>query len=165
MEVEQAPRSRPASAASPAGAASAAPVAAQVFTEGLGYLRGTGSSGELRMAAVRLLQASEMGLAIADMYCALLYFCGVGVTRSLPSAIDHAARYLVAEPFGPFASAARGLAVGSLSAEHARRLLFDGASRCAPVRCARPRRVPRSAIAAGIGAVIAVAAAAAAFLG
>ena len=103
--------------------------AGQVFIQGLGYLHGAEGVQDFDMAAARLHQAAEMGLAAAHMYCALLHYCGVGAARSLPRAVEHVVRYLVAEPSGTFALVARDLAAGSLGADNARRLLFDGGSR------------------------------------
>ena len=107
------------------------------------------------MAAARLHEAADLGLATADVYCALLHYCGIGASPSLPCAIDHVARYLVAEPSGPFASVARDLAVGSLGVENARRLLFDSGARPTPGWRAWMKRLPRGAMAADIGARVA----------
>jgi hypothetical protein len=147
-------------------AASERPLPNQVFSEGMGYLRGTSGAQDFGMAAARLLDASDLGHKVAHFYCGLLYFCGVGVTRNAQTASEYATRYLEADPAGPFVDAARGLADGSLGTENAKRILLKGPATPKKAGPAQPpaRGIPKAALIGGAAAVVAIGAAAVVFV-
>jgi hypothetical protein len=124
----------------------------------MAYLRGTSGTQDFGMAAARLLDASDLGHRVAHFYCALLYFCGVGVTRNLQSAGEYAGRYIDADPSGPFVEAARELEAGSLGTENAKRILMKGPATPKKASAApQPARgLPKAAIIGAAAAVVAI---------
>lgn len=97
----------------------------EMFKEGLALLRGMGVQQDFAMASARLLDAADLQHPAASFFCALLYFCGVGVSRNTEFATDYAERYLDADPEGAFKVAAKDIIDGTLSTENAKKLLLE----------------------------------------
>ncbi len=104
----------------------------ETFKEGLALLRGMGVQQDFAMASARLLDAADLQHPTAFYFCALLYFCGVGVSRNTQFATDYAERYLEADPEGAFRVSAKDIIDGTLSAENAKKLLMEKPSRPKP---------------------------------
>lgn len=102
------------------------PAAVALFKEGLGFLRDADAgSQDFGLAAARLLDAADLRHPGALFFCALLYYCGVGVSRNTTTAADYAGQYLEQQSSGIFAEACKALRDGSLGTENARNLLFQ----------------------------------------
>lgn len=136
------------------GAERAGPPSAQaLFAQGVALLRGAGGKQDFGLAAARLLDASDLNHPYAHLYCALLYFCGEGVSRNVATAQEYASRYLEADARGRFAAEAKGLLDGSLGTAKARKLLLEKPA-AAAAQSGAQRRSPVLALAIGIPAVV-----------
>lgn len=105
----------------------------EMFKEGLALLRGMGVQQDFAMASARLLDAADLHHPTAFYFCALLYFCGVGVSRNTQFASDYAQRYLEADPEGAFGVAAKDIIDGTLGTENAKKLLLEKPSVSKPI--------------------------------
>lgn len=101
------------------------PLAEQAYTEGLSYLRQSGIPQDLGMAAAKLLDASDLNHPEAHIYCALMYFCGVGVARNIQYASEYAKKYALIRPAGDFLPVVGALLDGTIGTENARNILFN----------------------------------------
>ncbi len=122
---------------------------AEMFKEGLSLLRGVGVSQDFAMASARLLDADDLNHPVASYYCALLYYCGVGVARNVQTANSFASKYIELNPEGIFLVAAKEIIDGTLGTENARKLLLD---RATPVtQAADPAKKKKMLIVAAVG--------------
>jgi len=135
---------------------------AEMFKEGLALLRGSGVQQDFAMASARLLDAADLHHSGAYFYCALLYFCGVGVSRNTQSASDFANRYLEADSQGAFAKTAKEIIDGTLGTENAKKLLLTKPAAQNPVAASSTGK-KKGLLFAAIGVPVVLIAAVAAF--
>ena len=103
------------------------------------------------MAAARMLDASDYGHPAATFYAALMYFCGVGVSRNIQSAREYALKYLQMAPDGPFKASAKEIVDGSLGTKNAEKILFSRPDQIATSASKRKLSLP---LLVGVGVVI-----------
>ena len=96
-----------------------------MFDEGIKYLRGTGLQQDFGMAAAKLLDAADMKHEESYIFCALIYYCGIGVSRNIEIAADYANKYLDAQPRGDYAPLVDEIISGTIGTENARNILFS----------------------------------------
>lgn len=93
------------------------------FLKGMAHLKGLGQPKDEGLAAANLLDASDLNHPTSLAACALLYFCGIGVTRNAQTAAEFAQKYLAIEPTGRCARIAAELVDGSLGSQNALKAL------------------------------------------
>jgi len=97
----------------------------QYFLKGMAHLKGIGQTKDEGLAAANLLDASDINHPISLAACALLYFCGIGVTRNTQTAAEFAQKYLAIEPTGRCARIAQEVIDGSLGSQNALKALHS----------------------------------------
>lgn len=122
-----------------------------LFQDGISLLRGDGAPQDFGMAAARMLDASDYGHPAATFYAALMYFCGVGVSRNIQSAREYALKYLQMAPDGPFKASAKEIVDGSLGTKNAEKILFSRPDQIATSASKRKLSLP---LLVGVGVVI-----------
>ena len=93
------------------------------FLKGMAHLKGAGQTKDEGLAAANLLDASDLNHPTSLVACALLYFCGIGVTRNIQTAVEFSQKYLMAEPTGRCARIAHEVIDGSLGSQNALKAL------------------------------------------
>ncbi|QWD80516.1 hypothetical protein ICV01_04210 [Polynucleobacter sp. MWH-Spelu-300-X4] len=99
------------------------PAGEEQFLKGMAYLKGIGQTKDEGLAAANLLDASDLNHPTSLAACALLYFCGIGVTRNTQTAAEFAQKYLLIEPTGRCARIAHEVVDGSLGSQNALKAL------------------------------------------
>ena len=104
-----------------------------MLEEGFKFLRGKGSQQDFGMAAARLLDAADTGLEEAYVFCALIYYCGVGVMRNTESAVEYASKYKEAQPHGDYAQVIDEILTGTIGTENAKNILLGKSNKVVSV--------------------------------
>jgi hypothetical protein len=111
--------------------------------QGLAYLTGVGQSKDEAMAAACFLNAFDRGSPDGAVAAAIVYYCGIGVTRDTQQATEYANIYLVKEPNGAHARSMHEIVDMSLGSENARKILMAlGGSKSSIVNA--PQQVPKN---------------------
>lgn len=130
--------------------------AASFFDKAQACLHGRGEAQDDGMAAASFLDASDLGHAEASIMAALLYYTGIGVSRSTSSAAEYARKYLALAPQGTHAGTARDIASEALGTENARRVLYGEAAPQLAAREALQGKGKRKLVLLGATAVVGV---------
>ena len=99
-----------------------------MLEEGFQYLRGKGTQQDFGMAAAKLLDSADTGLEEAYVFCALIYYCGIGVMRNIETAVEYATKYQEAKPHGDYARLIDEILTGTIGTDNAKNILFGKSS-------------------------------------
>lgn len=100
------------------------PPGQQQFLKGISLLTGVGAQKDESMAAASLLDSSDLDNPSGLFACALIYFCGVGVTRNAQTASEFAQKYLQLEPKGAYSKLCKEVIDGSVGSSNALKALY-----------------------------------------
>jgi TPR repeat protein len=100
------------------------PPGQEQFLKGISLLTGVGAQKDESMAAASLLDSSDLDNPSGLFACALIYFCGVGVTRNAQTASEFAQKYLQIDPKGAYSKLCMEVIDGSVGSSNALKALY-----------------------------------------
>jgi hypothetical protein len=100
------------------------PPGEEKFLKGISLLTGVGAQKDESMAAANLLDSSDFDNPSGLFACALIYFCGVGVTRNPQTASEFAQKYLQLDSKGKYSKLCTEVIDGSVGSSNALKALY-----------------------------------------
>ena len=95
------------------------------FLKGCNYLKGIGQAKDEGMAAASFLDSSDLNYPEGVFASALIYFCGIGVTRSTQTASEFAQQYLNNFPEQKYSKSCGEIINGSMGTQNALKVLHE----------------------------------------